>query len=65
MLHAAEEYLWLLSKMWKMAIRITLCIIIQTIRIKKYIELMVGITVYFKLNHCINSNYNYFELDNS
>ena len=63
-LHAAGEYSLLLSETSEM-VRITLCIIIQTIRIKKYIELMLRITVYFELRHSINSNYNYFELDNS
>ena len=37
-------------------VRITLCIIIQTIQIKKYFELMLRITAYFELNPCINSN---------
>ena len=46
-------------------LRITLCIIIQTIRIKKYFELMLWITWNFELKPCINLNYNYFELDNS
>ena len=41
-------------------------IIIQTIRIKKYIELMLQITNYLEIiKPCINSNYNYFELDPS
>ena len=54
-LHAAGEYLVLLLKTSEM-VQITLCIIIQTIRIKKYIKLMLQITVYFELNPSINSN---------
>ena len=64
MLHAAGDYSLLLSKTSEM-VRITLCIIIQTIRIKKYIELLLQITVYFELKPSINSNYKYFELDSS
>ena len=37
-------------------LRITLCIIIQTIQIKKYFELILWITWNFELNPCINSN---------
>ena len=46
-------------------LRITLCIIIQTIQIKKYFDLMLWITWNFELKPWINSNYNYFELDNN
>ena len=54
-LHAAVVYLLLLSKTSEM-VQIALCIIIETIRIKTYIELMLRITVYFKLKPSINSN---------
>ena len=37
-------------------VQITLCIIIQTIQIEKYFELMLRITTYFKLNPCVNLN---------
>ena len=37
-------------------VQITLCIIIQTIGIEKYFEIMLQITAYFELNPCVNSN---------
>ena len=45
----------LMSEMSKM-VQITLWIIIQTIQIKKYFELMLQITAYFEFKPCINSN---------
>ena len=57
MLHCCmlAGYSLLLSKTSE-RVQITLCIIIQTIRIEKYFKLMLQITAYFELNHCINSN---------